>query len=87
MSRRFKKSISKSRISKSHKEFRSPSPVCYSRGGCYNNFNDRVGVYVINCSGHKERMQKFKRYAYSAGVRACRVPCIRGKIFSDRKMC
>ena len=82
MSIRFKKSISKS-----HKEFRSPSPVCYKRGGCYNNFDNEIGVYVINCSGHKERLEKFKRFSSQAGVKACRVPCIKGKKFSDRKLC
>lgn len=60
---------------------------CSRSGGCYNNFNVKMGVYVINCSMHKERYNKFKHFASVAGVKACRVPCVLGKKFDQEVMC
>lgn len=57
---------------------------CEFRGGCYNNFNKTLGVYVINCKMHKERYQKLLKYAKDAGVSVCRIPCVLGKKFTDR---
>jgi lipopolysaccharide cholinephosphotransferase len=60
---------------------------CSVAGGCYNNFDIRMGVYVINCSVHKKRYNKFKYYATKAGVKACRVPCVNGKKFDQHLIC
>jgi GR25 family glycosyltransferase involved in LPS biosynthesis len=46
-----------------------------------------MGVYVINCSIHKDRLKKFKKFALKAGVKACRVPCVKGKQFTDEILC
>jgi lipopolysaccharide cholinephosphotransferase len=61
--------------------------TCSRSGGCYNNFDIKMGVYVINCAMHKKRYEKFKKYAGEAGVKACRVPCVLGKKFDHHVMC
>ncbi len=76
----------KKNLAKKLRVLRSPKNYCDIRGGCYNNFNEKMGVYVINCSIHGDRMKKFKSYAQQAGVKACRIPCVIGKKFSDRKI-
>ena len=58
-----------------------------SRKECYNNFNKKMGAYVINCDMHTERMEKFKKYSKKAGLKACRVPCILGKKFTKEELC
>jgi len=64
------------------------SPSCnLTEKNCYNNFVVKMPVYVINCNIHKERLKKFNKYALKAGVKACRVPCIKGKEFSDEILC
>lgn len=60
---------------------------CSRAGGCYNNFDVKMGVYTVNCSMHKKRYDKFKKYADKAGVKACRVPCVLGKRFDQHLMC
>lgn len=60
---------------------------CSRTGGCYNNFDVKMGVYVINCSMHKKRYEKFNRYAKEAGVKACRMPCVLGKKFNQHLIC
>lgn len=60
---------------------------CARSGGCYNNFDIKMGVYVINCAMHKERYEKFKKNALKAKVNACRVPCVLGKKFTQKLMC
>ena len=60
---------------------------CSRSGKCYNNFNKKMGVYVINCSIHKDRLKKFKKFSSKAGVKACRVPCVKGKQFTDEILC
>ena len=60
---------------------------CSKAGGCYNNFNIKMGVYVINCSIHKKRYTKFKKYANKAQIKACRVPCVLGKRFNQHLIC
>jgi lipopolysaccharide cholinephosphotransferase len=60
---------------------------CSRVGGCYNNFEVKMPVYVINCAMHKDRYEKFKIHATNAGVKACRVPCVLGKKFTDALMC
>ena len=54
---------------------------------CYNNFNKKMGVYMINCDMHTERLEKFKKYAKKAGLNACRVPCILGKKITKEEFC
>lgn len=61
--------------------------TCARSGGCYNNFVEKMGVYVVNCKMHEERYDKFKKYAKLAGVNACRMPCILGNKFSDDLIC
>ena len=61
--------------------------TCSRSGDCYNNFVEKMGVYVINCKMHTERYEKFKKYAKIANVKACRIPCILGKQFSDSLLC
>lgn len=60
---------------------------CSRVGGCYNNFNIKMGVYVVNCSMHKKRYEKFNKYTKKAGLKACRVPCVIGKRFDQHLMC
>lgn len=60
---------------------------CSRSGGCYNNFSVRMGVYVVNCAMHKQRYNKFKKYASEANLKACRVPCVLGKRFNQHLMC
>lgn len=80
------KSVKKS-FSKKLKVLKSPIKGCDKRGGCYNNFSEKMGVYVINCKVHVERYSKFKKYAKKAGIKACRVPCVLGKKFSTKCLC
>jgi GR25 family glycosyltransferase involved in LPS biosynthesis len=61
--------------------------TCAVGGGCYNNFSVPMGVYVVNCSQHKKRYDKFKKYAGKAGLKACRVPCVLGTKFSQHGIC
>jgi GR25 family glycosyltransferase involved in LPS biosynthesis len=61
--------------------------TCSRAGGCYNNFDVKMGVYVVNCAMHKKRYDKFKKYAGDAGVKACRVPCVLGKKFNQNLIC
>lgn len=66
---------------------KGPTKTCSTAGGCYNNFDYQMGVYVINCAQHKERYQKFLRFAKKADVVACRVPCVQGKRFTQQLIC
>jgi len=59
---------------------------CDNRGGCYNNFDTRIGVYVINCKMHKVRYNKLLKYAKEADVKVCRSPCVLGKKFSSKEI-
>jgi GR25 family glycosyltransferase involved in LPS biosynthesis len=61
--------------------------TCSKSGKCYNNFEKKMGVYVINCSIHKDRLKKFRKFASKAGVKGCRVPCVKGKQFTDEILC
>jgi GR25 family glycosyltransferase involved in LPS biosynthesis len=63
------------------------SKSCNKSGRCYNNFSTKMGVYVINCSIHKDRLKKFKKYASKADVKTCRVSCVKGKQFTDEILC
>ena len=66
---------------------RKPTKTCQRPGKCYNNFNQKMGVYVINCEIHKDRLKKFTKYAHRAKLRACRIPCILGKKFTNELIC
>lgn len=61
--------------------------TCSLSGNCYNNFDVKMGVYVINCSMHKTRYNKFKKYALAANIKACREPCVLGKKFNQENIC
>jgi GR25 family glycosyltransferase involved in LPS biosynthesis len=65
---------------------KNPKKYCDIRGGCYDNFENRIGVYVINCKMHKDRYNKLLKYAKDAEVKVCRNPCVLGKKFSDKKI-
>jgi glycosyl transferase family 25 len=56
-------------------------------GGCFENFRNEMGVFVISCGTNGVRYEKFKKHARKEGVKACHVPCIRGKDFSDKLIC
>lgn len=64
-----------------------PTKSCSLRGGCYNNFEENIAVYVVNCKIHAKRYEKFKKYSKKAGIKACRVPCVLGKKFSEKAIC
>ena len=81
-----KKAKSKKKLFPSAWEKKS-TKRCSRAGGCYNNFDTKMGVYVINCSMHKKRYNKFLKYADKANVKACRVPCTLGKKFSNALLC
>ena len=75
------------RIKSPRRLLKKKSKSCNRSGGCYNNFSVKMGVFVINCSIHKDRLIKFKKYASKAHIKACRVPCIKGKQFTDEILC
>lgn len=54
---------------------------------CMNNFDKNVGVYVINCDMHKERLEKFKHYANEADLKFCRESCVKGKELTYNLFC
>jgi lipopolysaccharide cholinephosphotransferase len=74
-------------IKKSDYWMQKDTKTCSQSGGCYNNFDIKMGVYVVNCSIHKKRYEKFKKYAGAAGLKACRVPCVLGNKFTQSLMC
>ena len=61
--------------------------TCSRAGNCYNNFDIKMGVYVVNCAMHKQRYDKFKKFAEAANLKACRVPCVLGTKFTQELMC
>ena len=65
---------------------KTPTSYCDTRGGCYDNFDSNIGVYVINCKMHKDRYNKLIKYAKNANVKICRSPCVLGKKFSNKKI-
>jgi GR25 family glycosyltransferase involved in LPS biosynthesis len=65
---------------------KEPKTYCDIRGGCYDNFESDIGVYVINCKMHKTRYEKLLKYTKEANVKVCRSPCILGKKFSNKKI-
>ena len=60
---------------------------CSRSGSCYNNFNKKIGVYMINCEMHKDRFKKFNKYAKKANLKACRMPCVLGGKFNNEFLC
>lgn len=52
-----------------------------------NSFNEKISTYVINCKIHKDRLEKFRRFAEEAGLNTCREICVNGKAFTDSKIC
>lgn len=54
---------------------------------CVNNFDANVGVYVINCDVHTNRMAKFAKHAAVAGLNYCRESCVKGKEFTYNLFC
>jgi GR25 family glycosyltransferase involved in LPS biosynthesis len=75
----------KSRVKKLFKNKKTKS--CSISRKCYNNFNIKMSVSVINCSMHKDRLSKFRKYSEKAGLKACRVPCVKGKKFTNNLVC
>jgi GR25 family glycosyltransferase involved in LPS biosynthesis/phosphorylcholine metabolism protein LicD len=60
---------------------------CTRSGDCYNNFTERMGVYVINCKMHTGRIKKFNKYAKKAHLKACKIPCVLGGKFNNEFLC
>ncbi len=60
---------------------------CFLDRKCKNNFDERMGVYVINCDVHTGRMKKFVRYARKATINVCREGCINGRKFTSSVVC
>jgi GR25 family glycosyltransferase involved in LPS biosynthesis len=88
MTRKSKECIKRSIKVRSPRRFlKKSSKTCSKSGKCYNNFQKKIGVYVINCSIHKDRLKKFRKFGSKAGVKACRVPCVKGKQFTDEILC
>ena len=52
---------------------------------CSNNFQNKMPLFIINCDIHKNRLDKFKKYAKKAHLKFCRESCVNGKKF-DNKM-
>ena len=87
MSEKLKVCIKKIKIKSPRRFLKTRSKSCNKSRRCYNNFSTKMGVYVINCSIHKDRLKKFKKYASKAEMKACRVPCVKGKQFTDEILC
>jgi GR25 family glycosyltransferase involved in LPS biosynthesis len=69
-----------------HKLLKKNTFYCDLRGGCYNNFDTNLGVYVINCKTHKKRYEKLLKSASKAKVKTCRSPCIEGRELSSKRI-
>jgi phosphorylcholine metabolism protein LicD/GR25 family glycosyltransferase involved in LPS biosynthesis len=83
-----KQCIKKSRKLISPKSFlKKRSKSCTRPGKCYDNFNHKLGAYMINCDMHKDRLKKFNKYAKAAKLDVCRVPCVLGKKFTNELVC
>jgi phosphorylcholine metabolism protein LicD/GR25 family glycosyltransferase involved in LPS biosynthesis len=83
-----KQCIKKSRKLISPKSFlKKRSKSCTRPGKCYDNFNHKLGAYMINCDMHKDRLKKFNKYAKAANLDVCRVPCVLGKKFTNELVC
>ena len=50
---------------------------------CSNNFNLKMPFFMINCNIHKQRLEKFKKYAKKANIEYCRLSCVNGKKFNN----
>lgn len=48
------------------------------------NFEHRVGVYMINCDKHVQRLKNFEKYAEKANLKYKRQKCVNGSRFTDR---
>ena len=51
------------------------------------NFDEKIGVYVINCDNHKDRMNKFKKFAKKSKLDFVRHPCTKGVEFNHNVVC
>jgi len=78
---------SRSRLIDPRSFLKKSTSGCSRIGQCYNNFYHKMGTYVINCKMHEERYKKFKKYAKKANVKACRIPCVLGKKFTNELVC
>lgn len=54
--------------------------------GCKKNFEEKIGVYVINCDSHTERLEKFNKYASKANLTVCRQKCVNGRKLNDKRI-
>ena len=50
---------------------------------CSNNFTIKMPFFMINCNIHKQRLEKFKKYAKKANIEYCRLSCVNGKKFNN----
>lgn len=51
----------------------------------FSQFN--MGVYLINCDVHKERLLKFSSFAKKSGLHFCKEPCVKGFQFTPKILC
>ena len=43
-------------------------------------------LFIINCDIHKNRLDKFKKYAKKSKIKFCRENCVNGKKFDDKML-
>jgi len=60
---------------------------CSRVGGCYDNFDVKMGVYVITCSTSGKRYREFENHASVAGINPCVEKCVNGKKFNQEIIC
>ena len=63
------------------------SKSCLNKGVCYNNFIEKMGVYVITCKENNKRYNNFIKYAKNANIKACKIDCVIGRDFDDDFIC
>jgi lipopolysaccharide cholinephosphotransferase len=66
---------------------RKETKRCSRTGGCYNNFNVKMGVYVITCSTDSKRFKEFENHAKTAEINFCVEKCVNGRKFDQKMIC
>ena len=60
---------------------------CSKKSKCYNNFQEKMGVYVISCKGHNKRYDKFVKFSEKANIKSCKIDCVVGREFDEDFIC
>ena len=50
-------------------------------------FDEKIGVYVINCDVHKDRLNKFKKFAKKSKLEFTKHKCTKGTEFNHNVIC